>query len=177
MRCIFEICQIVASISVISQFHKISNLILGGILTLGPTVHCVTEDGGRWEQGRCKLHATRLSFYMCIDARYMKKEYIEDFMKIWQNHTVCTGYDTVIVFQMKAFGTKKSNYMHRLKSAICQFFKNGKMVYFLTRWYNLKFFCAKCLHLKCYESVLPDFIQNMSQAPFKCLSMWIKTDK
>ena len=73
MRCIFEICQIVASINANSQFHNFFNLISGGILTLGPTVDCVTEDGGRWEQGRCKLHATRLSFYMCIDARYMKK--------------------------------------------------------------------------------------------------------
>ena len=47
MRCIFEICQIVASISVNSQFNKFSNLIFGGILTLGPTVHCATEDRGR----------------------------------------------------------------------------------------------------------------------------------
>ena len=38
MHFICKICQIVAGISIISQFHEFSNLISGGILPFGPTV-------------------------------------------------------------------------------------------------------------------------------------------
>ena len=41
--------------------------------------------------------------------------------------------------------------------------------------WSLEFFGTKCLHLKCLP--FSDFIQNLSQAPSKRLSKWIKVDK
>ena len=40
---IFKICQTAADISMIKQFHEFFSLIFGGILQLGPNVHCIAE--------------------------------------------------------------------------------------------------------------------------------------
>ena len=87
-----------------------------------------------------------------------------------------SGNDTFITFQTKTFGAKKIKLHVRVKN--CHFVNFSKMAkwHFLTCACNL-IYLPNAFIWSATKVSLPDFIHNMSEAPSKCLSMWIKTDK
>ena len=80
----------------------------------------------------------------------------------WDKFWIKSQNGTFISLQMKAFGPKKFKLHTRVKINL----KSAILAFFTHAW-NLNFWGAKCLHLKCFESAIlwfyPKFVSGSVQ--------------